>query len=273
MLQPLNYRVRAALLVGVCTLGAAAAAAAADPDGLNTVGPHAVGLDAQSPAPANAGLDLTLPPPATEPDHHPNPPIHPPVDDRQTGPLETVQIRRGEVTPPNTTSPPPWYRGGLVSLGLVLLAIVAVAIGLKRLVTSSHGGGQGVLQVLARTHLSPKQSVAVLQMGGRLAFVGITPERISMLRVVEDREEAAILRGHLRHGCEPSAATVFDKHLCREAEVLAGGSDIDHETSGEAPNLRSRTNQDLEKLLNRLRAHQGGGRHSPSAAGSLKADS
>ena len=225
-------------------------------------------------APANLALELKPVAPPSTPELETESPDQPAVDDPPPVTREDIAIRRGgKIREAGVLPPPvPWYRSGLVSLGLVLGVIIFVALGFKRVAKTSRGGGGGVLKVLTRTHLSPKQSIAVVQMGGRLVFVGITPEQISTLRVVEDREEAALLRGELRIGDAQSGGIAFDKHLSREAKELTDGLDVGVEASSGTPNRQSGAKNDLRGLLDRLRDFQGGRSQQRSAKRNLTAD-
>ena len=243
-------------------------AVAADPDGA-----PAVESGAASSSPANAGLELNFATQTLISEMDAGPPEPPAVEDSPLVTRENITIRRSGQTQEPSAVPSPWYRSGLASLGLVLGVIIVVGLVIKRVAKTSHGGGSGVLQVLTRTHLSPKQSIAVVQMGGRLVFVGITPEQISMLRIVEDREEAALLRGQLRVGAAELGGPSFDKHLSREAKELTDGLDVGVEASCDVPNPQSGAKEDLTGLLQRLRDFQGGTGHQPSAKRKLMADS
>ena len=265
MSQWLNYRlwsgdVRAPMAM-LCVVGALCTPAAADPTGTQIVGGGAA-----SSAPANAALELNSVTQTLMPEVDAGPPEPPALEDSPLVKRRNIAIRRSGRTQEAGVAPWPWYRSGLASLGLVLGAIIVVALVIKRVAKKTHGGGGGVLQVLTRTHLSPKQSIAVVQMGGRLVFVGITPEQINTLRIVEDREEAALLRGQLRIGAGQFGGTAFDKHLSREAKELADGLDIGVEDGCSAPNPQSGAKKDLTGLLDRLRDFQGQRSRQPSAA-------
>lgn len=257
MSQWLNYRswfrdLHATVAMSCAVWALCAPAVVADPGDAPVVE-----SGARSSAPANAGLELNFVTKTLMPDVDVGPPEPRAVEDSPLVTRENIAIRRSGRTQEAGAAPLPWYRSGLASLGLVLGMIIVVALVIKRVAKTTHSGSGDVLQVLTRTHLSPKQSIAVVQMGGRLVFVGITPEQISMLRIVEDREEAALLRGQLRIGAAPFGGAAFDKHLSREAKELADGLDIGMELGSSAPNSRSGVKQDLTGLLDRLRDFQG----------------
>jgi len=85
-----------------------------------------------------------------------------------------------------------------VALGAVLGLILLIGWGVKRWAPRAAVGRDDSLQVLSRTPIGAKQSIALLRLGRALAFVGITPDRINILRVVEDAEEIAVLSAGAR---------------------------------------------------------------------------
>ena len=61
------------------------------------------------------------------------------------------------------------------SLGLILVLIVAAAWGFKRLAPRASGAfGSSVLQVLARTHIAPKQMICLVKVPVKLLVVSAT---------------------------------------------------------------------------------------------------
>lgn len=83
----------------------------------------------------------------------------------------------------------PWYRGAVFSLALVLAAIAALALLLRRLLPSFRPGGVGLVEVVGRTHLSPKQTLNLVRVGRRLVLVGATSERLNALCQIDDPRE------------------------------------------------------------------------------------
>lgn len=173
--------------------------------------------------------------------------------------VENIPILRTGATEASEAVQVPWYRSGAVSLLVVLGVIVAAALLAKRVFKSSHILGGDTLRVLCRSHLSSKQSVALMQMGGKLVFVGITSESIRTLRTVEDAEEAALLRGQLRAGTLGAGAgeTQFDKVLTREADRFPAGLEGGSEFTPQASERMTRTREDLKGLLKNVRSYQG----------------
>ncbi|HEY3244209.1 MAG TPA: flagellar type III secretion system pore protein FliP [Phycisphaerae bacterium] len=86
-----------------------------------------------------------------------------------------------------------WWRHPLAALAMVLGLIVGLTALVRRYFPPARAAGHGVLKVLARTHLAPRQSVVLIQVGRRLLVAGITPENIQPLCVLDDAEENARL--------------------------------------------------------------------------------
>ncbi len=147
----------------------------------------------------------------------------------------------------------PWYRNGLVAVGLVFVAIAATATVAKRLLKGAQVSGVDILKVLARTHLTPKQSIALVQMGGKLVFVGITPESISALRVVDGDEESALLRARVAGGERKTAGRAFRRLLQREAEQYPDESDRTSDMPEASFDQISQTRENLKEVIAGIR--------------------
>ena len=119
---------------------------------------------------------------------------------------------------PDENAPPgrPWYRSSLIGLAVVLGLILLVSRVLRRYVPAVRAlGGEG-LRVVQRTPLSSKQSVALVQVGQRMVLIGITPDHVSSLAVIDDPEECARLRA--RTTAAGKAGSNFEAVLSQEAD-------------------------------------------------------
>jgi len=123
----------------------------------------------------------------------------------------------------------PWYRNGLVSLAIVLGVIVAAAALARRLIPSVRASSSGLIEVVGRSHLAPKQSLALIRVGRRLLLVGLTAERVSTLcQIDEPGEVAELLTGERRtHGTKRRETP--SPHDKRFADLL-GAAARDYET-------------------------------------------
>ncbi|MCK4658345.1 MAG: flagellar biosynthetic protein FliO [Phycisphaerae bacterium] len=158
----------------------------------------------------------------------------PPAPKQSTGDKQTTQpasgtglqqirstvLKRSTPTPTagaSATRKRPWYRNSLLVLTSVLGLILLVSYVARRYVPAVRALGGGALRVMQRTPLSSKQSLALIQVGRRMVLIGITPDQISTLSVIDDPEECAHLRVSTNTGAK-TADSNFDKVLSAEAD-------------------------------------------------------
>lgn len=160
----------------------------------------------------------------------------------QADPAAAVVSDRSPVGPADgrvvtrTKTDAAWSRlGDFVPL-MVVLAIIGLAawvlrrfLPARRLVT-----GAGVLDTVARLPVSSRQSLLLVKMGRRLVLLGVTPEQISTLSIVEDPEEVALLVGRAASLRPGSGSEAFAGSLNSEAEAYEPGYD-DLSVSGAGP--------------------------------------
>ncbi len=98
---------------------------------------------------------------------------------------------------------------------------------------SMRTSGAGALQVLARQPLNGKQSLCLVRIGKRLVLMGVTPEHISTLTEITDREESAEIMAAIESSRPSSFAKTFGN--LTDAELKAA----DDEESGVVYNAES----------------------------------
>ena len=208
----------------------------------------------------NAGLTLEPESLRTHPELSPRTPR-----DRSPGLASASRLAGENITIPRkakqnaaSSTPTPWYRNGLVSLGVVLVAIVGVGMLARRFLMRSQVSGAELMRVLSRTYLSPKQSIVLVQMGGRFAFLGVTPDRISTLRVVEDEEEAGALRSELRVKRIQENQTAFAELLTDEEGRVGNHLEPALAAGPNRSTQVSKTRGELKGLLEKLRSRNAG---------------
>lgn len=77
----------------------------------------------------------------------------------------------------------------LAALVVLLGGLWAVLYGVRRLTVRVGPSGQGrTLRVLASTHVGVKKTVTLVAVPGAVLVLGVTPERISLLRSIEDKD-------------------------------------------------------------------------------------
>jgi flagellar biogenesis protein FliO len=87
-----------------------------------------------------------------------------------------------------------------------------------------------LLQVLARTAVSARQSLCLVRVGPRIVLVGVAPDRLTALDVITDPATAAQLAGRAAQGDIQSHTADFEHCLDREARAY----DAAPAASGEA---------------------------------------
>jgi flagellar biogenesis protein FliO len=101
---------------------------------------------------------------------------------------------------------------------LVVLALVGIlALILRRFLPGRRLPGNGVLQVAAKTQLSGKHQLVLVRMGRQLLLLGVSPDRIATLSVVDDPQQVAILLGEIESSRPGSAAHEFGSSFAEEA--------------------------------------------------------
>jgi flagellar biogenesis protein FliO len=178
----------------------------------------------------SAGVAVALPPahmgphgsPATEAD--PWAAVEPRGDEQRV-------VRRAGVSDVQQSAPAQrsWMSGGswmrtvaslLGVLGLIVLlgwgyrAAIGAPLALAR---SRH---PGLLDVISRVGIGPRQSLCLVRFGSRLVLVGVSAERLSALDVVSDPELAARLAGASGVTRDGPDARDFDAALREEAQRL-----------------------------------------------------
>lgn len=110
-----------------------------------------------------------------------------------------------------------WQLWDFMPLLVVLALVIGLGLVVKRFLPArTLLGAGGAMHVLARTPLSSKQQLVLVQLGRRLLLLGVTPERISTLSVVEDPDQVALLLGEVASGRPGSLASAFTQSFDEE---------------------------------------------------------
>ncbi|MFQ5461732.1 MAG: FliO/MopB family protein [Phycisphaerae bacterium] len=185
---------------------------------------------------------------------------HPPAEGGRGEPRRMLRRRAGRVghetgrTAPGSDRPAtPWYRTGLGSLGIVLAILGGVCLCARKWIPAVRMAESQAMQVVARASVSPKQSVALVRLGRRFVMVGVSPDRMSVLSEISDREEVA----HLARVTGTSGESVrpgFEEWLAEESKEF--GTDVEDESGAQPDPIRvvgSDNGSALTDLLDRLR--------------------
>ncbi len=158
-----------------------------------------------------------------------------------------------------------WLRGWAPLAG-VLLLIGVLVWALRRWMPKSAGlSGRGMIEILGRQYLSPKQSVALLKVGRRVVLVGMTSDRLTRLETIADPAEVAEIVGRSATRKPGSLTDAFQRDVLREAAAYEPG-DAEAEAGsddGLAPGVPDEseayvgTRRQLRGLLHRVRRLSG----------------
>ncbi|MCH8148977.1 MAG: flagellar biosynthetic protein FliO, partial [Planctomycetes bacterium] len=172
-------------------------------------------------------------------------------------PGSTVMRRRGSLdrTTALDTSSPPWYRSGLVALMIVLGVVWVAYWAVRRWMPSVRAAESSVLRIVARTTLAPKQHLALIRVGRQFVLIGVSPDRVDRLCVIDDAADVSELALRTDGGGAVNASK-FDEELVRELGEYGRGEEIE---SRESPPRRATVSEprpSLTALLTRLRSLQ-----------------
>jgi flagellar biogenesis protein FliO len=174
----------------------------------------------------------------------------------QAGVAQTTQpaageIRRNSAAAAGSNAAGPSATRTALSLAAVLALIVILFLAGRKFLPrrmfaqQGGGGGGGAIQVLARTAISPKQRIILLQVGRRILVVADGGPNLTTLAEITDPGEAAALIGQLQSE-KPSGSFT---------SALNGAMDR-FRTAQERPEPRSDLNsmrEEIEGLAKRVR--------------------
>jgi flagellar protein FliO/FliZ len=183
---------------------------------------------------ANAPSVLPLEPPLTAP------------SESAASPQDEALVRRSPELPAELRSPGIMDSRTTFALGGVILGIVMLAWLARRFFPQTRLGGGSTMQVIARTYISSKQSMALVRVGHRVLVVGVTPDHLTTLATIDDPAELAAVMTRDGKGA------MFDRKLQQEA--------AEFNTAAPAPNPKAaapdydQTRRSLRDLVKRVQA-------------------
>ena len=192
-------------------------------------------LEANTPAPSNL-LEQQVETPAE--------PISRPIKTRSS-------IKRPKPIKQSAGTGVQWYRNGFVALAAVLLLIAIVAWGMKRFGPRAQLGSSAI-RILSRSHLSPKQSVALIRVSNRVMLVGITPDRISHLTTFDDPAGVDVMTASTNANALPLER--FGPLLDSESMLFEVDDDLEEPVSSADLGTVRQTRRSLRGLLGRVKA-------------------
>lgn len=138
-------------------------------------------------------------------------------------------------------------------LVLVLVVIAGLVFAARRWLPRSHRFGGGVITVLARHYLSPKQSLCLVRLGQRVLLVGITPDRISPVAEISDAAEASAVISAVERGRPGSFTSILSRSADRDPEEDLTQQPIEDRIDI-APRQLAVTGANLRNLIGRIRS-------------------
>lgn len=119
-----------------------------------------------------------------------------------------------------------WRFQDVLPLVAVVGVILAAAVLIKRFLPARvlmNGGG--VLEVVTRLAVSPKQQLILVRLGRRLVLLGLSAERMSSLETIDDPDQVATLLGELNAAQPDSMTRAFEESFARESRVYTATDD------------------------------------------------
>ncbi|MBN2581664.1 MAG: flagellar biosynthetic protein FliO [Planctomycetes bacterium] len=145
----------------------------------------------------------------------------------------------------------PWL--SLLGPLVVVLGIMAVVLwaarkfvpGMRRL------GGSSAVRVLARTHLSPRQSITLVKVGQRILVVGQTADRLTTLAAITESDEVSQLLGECHSQTVENVSGSFKK-VFRDVDSDFAAADEPQDDGAAEPEL-GRVRTQLDDLARKVR--------------------
>ncbi|MAX25502.1 MAG: hypothetical protein CMJ19_13460 [Phycisphaeraceae bacterium] len=153
-----------------------------------------------------------------------------------------------------------WILNTVTALGVVIGLIFAMRMGMNKLSGRPvMGGRSGIVEVLSRTSLSPRNQVMLLRLGQRIIVVSEGPAGVRTLANVDDPDEVAGLLTSISASKPGSISQSFNQLLNRADTEMDNPSGFAREHGGDDDeHMIDKTRNELSSLLSRIRAMSGG---------------
>jgi flagellar biogenesis protein FliO len=157
-----------------------------------------------------------------------------------------------------------WILNTVTALGVVIALIFAMRMGMNKLSGRPvMGGRSGVVEILSRTSLSPRNQVMLLRLGQRIIVVSEGPAGVRTLANLDDPDEVAGLLTTITASKPGSITQSFNQLLNRADTEMDNPQGFAKEHGGDDDeHLMDKTRNELSNLLSRIRTMSGskGGR-------------
>jgi flagellar biosynthetic protein FliO len=163
-----------------------------------------------------------------------------------------TQVTRKNEDLVSATSGPRWTEL-LGPLAMVLAIIAAVTYAVRRwLPRGMNPESRGLIRVLARQHLSAKQSICIVRLGRRVLVLGVCPEQVTCLTEIRDTDEASTFLAVAEKAKPESFSSLFQK-VCRTPAATQVVEEESRLASAEESPVVEQAGRQVSGLLARVR--------------------
>ncbi len=156
----------------------------------------------------------------------------------------------------------------LSTIWTALIFVLALILVAAWLIRKAYPGGNllfgtlPVLQVLGRTHLGPRQTLAMIRLDNKLVLLGITDHQINPILTIDDPEEVSRLVSVIEQSRPASITSGFRGLFSREAREIqqqqAGLEEISTNSSSiSTENEVLQLKSELNSLINKVQKFKG----------------
>lgn len=155
-----------------------------------------------------------------------------------------------------------WVLNTITALGVVISLIFAMRLVMNKLSGRAVMGGRtGIVEVLSRTSISPRNQIMLLRLGQRIIVVSEGPNGVRTLANLDDPDEVAGLLTTINSSKPGSITQSFNQLLNRADTEMDNPAGFTAEHGGdEDEHLVDKTRNELSSLLSRIRSMSKGGR-------------
>ena len=111
----------------------------------------------------------------------------------------------------------PWRM--LMALVVVLILLVTGAFFLRRYMrVSGRTGTPNGMEILSKNSINARQSVCMMKVGSRVLVLGVSPNHMAALDVIDDPDEVAMITGDIETSLPRSISRSFGKFFQKESQ-------------------------------------------------------
>jgi flagellar biogenesis protein FliO len=111
----------------------------------------------------------------------------------------------------------PWRM--LMALVVVLVLLVSGAFFLRRYMrVSGRTGNPNGMEILSKNSINARQSVCMMKVGSRVLVLGVSPNHMAALDVIDDPDEVATITGDIETSLPRSISHSFGKFFKKESQ-------------------------------------------------------